>query len=130
MTPRVLTICDCDFLNLPTSRMRFRLPLILQAFRPAHSIKKGLQTEFAQMIRKFPTFHSEREESTTRGRPQIPTGFSRKPPNHHFPSNKNFQFFGLNGKHSKFTFVSSSGCPSHAVNIGSDVIRYVITDDV
>ena len=55
------------------------------------------------MVRKFPTFRSERKKRTTSGgSPQFPNGFSGKLL-FHLTFNRNFQIFWLNGKHPRFT---------------------------
>ena len=55
--------------------------------------------EIVQMIRKFPTFRSERKKRTTSGgSPQFPNGFSEKLL-FHLTFNRNFRIFWLNGKH-------------------------------
>ena len=51
------------------------------------------------MVRKFPTFRSERRKrSTSGGSPQFPNGFSGKLL-FHLTFNRNFRIFWLNGKH-------------------------------
>ena len=56
--------------------------------------------EIVQMVRKFPTFPSERKKRTTSwGSPQFPNGFSGKLL-FHLTFNRNFRIFWLNGKHS------------------------------
>ena len=55
--------------------------------------------EIVQMVRKFPTFRSERKKRTTSGgSPQFPNGFSGKLL-FHLTFNRNFRIFWLNGKH-------------------------------
>ena len=54
------------------------------------------------MVRKFPTFRSERKKRTTSGgSPQFPNGFSGKLL-FHLTFNRNFRIFWLNGKHPSF----------------------------
>ena len=55
------------------------------------------------MVRKFPTFRSERKKRTTSGgSPQFPNVFSGKLL-FHLTFNRNFRIFWLNGKHPMFS---------------------------
>ena len=69
------------------------------------------------MVRKFPSFRSERKKrSTSEGTPQFPNGISGKLP-YYLTSNRDFRIFWPNGKHpmslpSFFTtFIPASSFP-------------------
>ena len=53
-----------DYPNLPTKRMRFRLPFILQVFCPLIPLSRGLETEIHANGKEFSyvSFRTEREE--------------------------------------------------------------------
>ena len=70
--------------------------------------------EIVQLVRKFPTFRSERKKRTTSGgSPQFSNGFPGKFL-FHLTFNRDFRIFWLNGKHpgrstSKLKLYNTSG---------------------
>ena len=90
------------------------------------------------MVRKFPSFRSERKKRTTSdGTPQFPNGISGKLP-YYLTSNRKFRIFWPNGKHPwllanhSFKFLSVPVCqPSrmilyelHSVNLNLNWGRF------
>ena len=79
--------------------LTIKLPYWTTTKTTRRSLKGPGNGKLKQMVRKFPTFRSERKKGTTSGgSPQFPNGFSGKLP-FHLTLNRNFQIFWLNGKH-------------------------------
>ena len=78
------------------------------------SIDERLNWQIVQMVRKFPTFRSERKKRTTSGgSPQFSNGLSGKLL-FHLTFNRNFRIFWLNGKHPHlYTWVKKRHCGSN-----------------
>ena len=81
--------------------------------------------EIVQMVRKFPTFRSERKKRTTSGgSPQFPNGKSGKLL-FYLTSNRNFRIFWLNGKHPKLFCNSVVKSLRKAPSIRWNIFKYV-----
>ena len=89
-----------DFPKSANQRTRWRLPFEIRfpviVFR---TLMKDWNWEIVQLVRKFPTFCSERKKRTTSGgSPQFSNRFSGKLL-FHLTFNRNFRIFWPNGKH-------------------------------
>ena len=94
MTQHIFHCCRGEHTR-PALIIRCHIELSTKTAR--RSLKGPGNGKLKQMVRKFPTFRSERKKRTTSGgSPQLPNGFFGKLP-FHLTLNRNFRIFWLNG---------------------------------
>ena len=94
MTQHIFHCCRGEHTR-PALIIRCHIELSTKTAR--RSLKGPGNGKLKQMVRKFPTFRSERKKRTTSGgSPQFPNGFFGKLP-FHLTLNRNFRIFWLNG---------------------------------
>ena len=90
MTQHIFHCCRGEHTR-PALIIRCHIELSTKTAR--RSLKGPGNGKLKQMVRKFPTFRSERKKRTTSGgSPQFPNGFFGKLP-FHFTLNRNFRIF-------------------------------------